>query len=329
MINSRYIIILKLLRKSYGKLFNLKNTKLPSEKNPEKASDIIYNLVSNNKPLMISRFGSNELNILVNYLSIKSEKKSVLNYIKGTQFDWWWNKGVVKSFNEVAGFFPTNEKSLECFAELTINDLKSIDVLGSWLVEEERFKYEMTSIKIHLRLLEPFWSEKPWTRVLRGKKVLVVHPFVKTIFSQYHNREKLFRNKEVLPEFKELLLVKAIQSAGNGDGNDFKNWFEALDFMKKEIDKVDYDICLIGAGAYGMPLAAHVKRNGKQAVHLGGALQLLFGIKGKRWESNSYGVKEWGIPYGSYSNLINEYWVRPSDEEKPLNVEIVEGACYW
>ena len=320
---------MKLLRKSYDKLFKLKNTKPPSENNPEKASDIIYNLISNNKPLMVSRFGSNELNILVNYLSIKSEKKSVLNYIKGTQFDWWWNKGVVKNFNEVAGFFPTNEKSLERFAELTMNDLKSIDVLGSWLVEEERFKSEMTSIKIHLRLLEPFWSEKPWTRVLKGKKVLVVHPFVKTIFSQYNNRENLFKNKDVLPEFKEFHLVKAIQSAGNGDGNDFKNWFEALDFMKKEIDKVDYDICLIGAGAYGMPLAAHVKRNGKQAVHLGGSLQLLFGIKGKRWESNAYGVKEWGIPYGSYSNLINEYWVRPSEEEKPLNVEIVEGACYW
>lgn len=47
------------------------------------------------------------------------------------------------------------------------------------------------------------------------------------------------------------------------------------------MDKIDYDICLIGCGAYGFPLAAHAKRKGKKAVHLGGALQLLFGIKGK------------------------------------------------
>lgn len=49
--------------------------------------------------------------------------------------------------------------------------------------------------------------------------------------------------------------------------------------MKDEIDKRDYDIALIGCGAYGFPLAAHIKRSGKKAVHLGGALQLLFGIK--------------------------------------------------
>lgn len=32
----------------------------------------------------------------------------------------------------------------------------------------------------------------------------------------------------------------------------------------------DYDICLIGYSAYGFPLAAHAKRKGKKAVHLGG-----------------------------------------------------------
>lgn len=51
--------------------------------------------------------------------------------------------------------------------------------------------------------------------------------------------------------------------------------------MQDEISKEDYDICLIGCGAYGFSLAAYVKRCGKQAIHMGGALQLLFGIKGK------------------------------------------------
>jgi hypothetical protein len=99
--------------------------------------------------------------------------------------------------------------------------------------------------------------------------------------------------------------------------------------MKSEIDKVDYDICLIGCGAYGFHLAAHVKRTGKKAVHLGGALQLLFGIKGKRWEDPYYGVHKWKIPYGSYTNLMNEFWVRPSINETPINAEKVENSCYW
>ena len=99
--------------------------------------------------------------------------------------------------------------------------------------------------------------------------------------------------------------------------------------MKKEIDSKEYDICLIGCGAYGFPLAAHIKRKGKKAVHLGGALQLLFGIKGKRWENPNYGVKEWGIPYGSYSTLINQYWISPNQNEKPTNANQVENGCYW
>lgn len=89
-------------------------------------------------------------------------------------------------------------------------------------------------------------------------------------------------------------------------------------YMKKEIDKVDYDICLIGCGAYGFPLAAHVKRTGKKAIHLGGGLQLLFGIRGKRWDMRD-----------EYKSLMNEYWIRPSEDETPVVAKKVEGACYW
>jgi hypothetical protein len=109
----------------------------------------------------------------------------------------------------------------------------------------------------------------------------------------------------------------------------FTTWFEALEFMKNDIDQIDFDIALIGAGAYGFHLAAHIKRQGKKAIHMGGALQLLFGIRGKRWEDPNYGVKEWGLEEGTYSSLMNEHWIRPFEESKPQNPQLVEGACYW
>ena len=90
-----------------------------------------------------------------------------------------------------------------------------------------------------------------------------------------------------------------------------------------------YDIAIIGCGAYGFHLAAHVKRSGKKAIHLGGATQLLFGIKGNRWENSMYGVKEWGLPYGFYTNMFNSHWIKPGTEGRPQNAESVEGACYW
>lgn len=208
-----------------------------------------------------------------------------------------------------------------------LQDIPEVDILGSWLAGEQLFEKELKNAdKVHLRLLEPYWAENHWSRALEGKKILIVHPFAKDIEQQYQKRDLLFE-KNILPTF-QLTTIQAVQSVA-GEKTEFVDWFEALEFMKAEIDKVDYDICLIGCGAYGFPLAAHVKRMGKKGFHYGGALQLLFGIKGKRWEDPNYGVEVWGIPNGFYTNLMNEHWIRPEGNNKPKNAQVVEGACYW
>lgn len=209
-----------------------------------------------------------------------------------------------------------------------IKDSKEIDILGSWR-KEENLLVDTSSIKlVHLLCLEPFHAQNPWTRALKGKKVLVIHPFAQTIEKQYtNNRNLLFTNPDILPDF-ELQTLIAIQSLGGK--SQFNTWFDALQYMKDEIDKRDYDIALIGCGAYGFPLAAHIKRSGKKAIHLGGALQLLFGIKGKRWTNPNYGVNSLSfIKTNYYNNLMNDFWVSPSKAEKPSNANNVEGACYW
>lgn len=329
--NKLEIITLKALRKIYGKLFGYKSlTYDRGITDPDKASELIYNLLASGKPCMIARYGAFELTSVINYLGVKNAQHSCLKYIMGNELQWWWNKRLMRFMQSNAGFFPSTEENLMKFGEMMIEDSKHMDILGSWLAEEKLMNvYFANNIKIvHLRLLEPFWTNQPWTKVLEGKRVVVVHPFAETIMLQYeNNRDKLFKNPNVLPLFKSLRVVKAVQSLGGG--SNFETWFEALDYMKKEVEREDFDVCLIGCGAYGFPLAAYVKIMGKQAIHLGGALQLLFGIKGNRWEDPNYGVKEWGIPYGSYSNLINDFWVKPLLKDTPKNAKQVEGACYW
>ena len=129
----------------------------------------------------------------------------------------------------------------------------------------------------------------------------------------------LFRNN-LLPKF-ELKTIKAVQTVAN-EKSQFKTWFEALDFMKQQMDKIDYDIVLIGCGAYGLHLAAHAKRMGKKVIHLGGALQICFGIIGKRYENPKQAN-------GIYLKLFNEHWVRPMNEEKPKHSILVENDSYW
>ncbi|CAM3471319.1 hypothetical protein [Zobellia roscoffensis] len=327
--NKILVLALKVLRKGYGKLVTVKPILKPEfEQDPKKVSQIVHQQLVSDKPCMIARFGSTELNMLVNYLGVLDKRKNILKYIQGKKQPWWWEENRIQQMQRWSGFFPPTEAKIQQFCELMLQDIQVVDVLGSWIPEESYFKDKMSEAQIvKLVLLEPYTSQKPWSRALKGRKVLVVHPFAELIEAQYKKRESLFDNPEVLPEF-DLQTIPAVQSLG-GESNGFTDWFEALQWMKDEIDKRDYDICLIGAGAYGFPLAAHVKRQGKKSFHLGGALQLLFGIKGKRWEDPNYGVSEWGIPEGFYLRLMNEYWVRPTPKEKPKTADAVEDACYW
>ena len=160
--------------------------------------------------------------------------------------------------------------------------------------------------RIPLPCIEPYLGRMPWSQVLENKKVLVIHPFAASITSQYEKREKLFRDKNILPSF-ELSTLQAVQSAGSNTV-DFDNWFDALESMQTKIKNMDFDVAIIGAGAYGLPLASHVKSIGKQAVHLGGATQMLFGIYGQRWLNDPL-----------RKPFINEHWVRPLPSEKIEN----------
>jgi len=209
---------------------------------------------------------------------------------------------------------------LDRFGARELQDCREIDLLAGWLTGERRLHalYFPRAKCIPLIDLEPFAVGTPWTAVLEGKKILVIHPFEATIRHQYSKREYLFKDPCILPAFT-LKTFKAIQSlAGNPTG--FPTWFDALDHMCRKISDIDFDIATIGAGAYGMSLAAHIKRMGKKSVHMGGATQLLFGIKGGRWDH---------IPQYS-QRLYNEHWTRPLDEDHITNYKVAaEGGAYW
>lgn len=285
------------------------------------SSNYIYEKLASDEPVMISRFGSVELNGICRCLARREKNriKKLLDYFldKTDYFD--CNSQMYDELINNAGFFSANNKSIEDFTDLYLNAMGNIDILGSWLCEEKYIrKYcNQNMKKVSIGALEPWWFDKPaWSRVLKGKKILVVHPFEKTIKQQYKIRDKLFDNPDILPDFK-LITLKAVQSIA-GETVPYDTWFDALQSMEEKIKSIDFDIAIIGCGAYGMPLASFVKTMGKKAVHLGGATQLLFGIKGKRWE----GMDE-------FKRLFNEYWISPLPDDTPNHFKRVESGCYW
>lgn len=290
----------------------------------QEANNYIYDRInSSQNGLMICKFGTIELdNIVCNI--VNKQGLSIGDYINALHGEYSIHK--YEALNKLcnnSGFFPEDISLLEHYVTLFIQDIKEIDILGSY-IKAERFinkNLPINCIKVNLDgYYAPFLWKNPWTRILKGKKVLVIHPFVESIKKQYKRRELLFNDREVLPQFEQLYLIKAVQSiSGNGGRTGFTNWFEALQSMKNQMDKYDYDVVLIGCGAYGMHLAAHAKRNEKIAVQLAGWTQMLFGIYGERW------IKD----QPEYSRFINKYWIRPDSSEKPNGAETVESGCYW
>ena len=60
---------------------------------------------------------------------------------------------------------------------------------------------------------------------LKGKRVLVIHPFDDTIQKQYLRRETLFDDPNILPEF-ELHTIKAVQTIVGTKDERFETWFD-------------------------------------------------------------------------------------------------------
>ena len=272
-------------------------------------------------PLMVSRFSTCEINVLNAYR--QRQRRGLSRRIHGLL------ENVPTDYTETirfqarnnAGIFPETDEGLDSFSIITLHACSQIDLLGIWgrplRLEETLQKERCPAARLlPLHAIDPYDKEVPWTAALQGKKVLVVHPFEKSIQAQYPRREQLFPGRQVLPEF-ELKTVKAVQSAA-GSAVEFSRWPDALAAMEEQMAAIDFDVALIGAGAYGLPLAAHVKTLGRQAIHMGGMLQLLFGIKGARWDDRP-----------DISSLYNENWVRPLPEETPAQSGRIEEGCYW
>lgn len=325
--------IVRILKHGYRKLAGKKFLNPECDCDRQSSNDSIYDLLSSGKPCMIARFGTTEINCVNNYLCIHRNRpffKKCLDYITDYTHTPWWNVDHFRYMNLWSGIFPEGEDTAERFSERYLQDIPEIDLLASHQYYEKFMPLRKDIARVQLEMLYPFGVENPWTRVLAGKKVLVVHPFEDTIRKQYQKRELLFDNPSVMPDF-ELITLRAVQTIA-GNKSDFQDWFQALAFMEQQIDLIDFDIALIGCGAYGLPLAAHVKRKGKQAVHLAGGLQLLFGIKGKRWTEEHIGTFEYrpGVVIDwDYRTMFNDHWCFPMPSDTPKDAEVVEGGCYW
>lgn len=261
-----------------------------------------------NNPFFLGRFGGVEARIIDEILlqrRIEASQKSLEQ----------------AKFN--AGIIPPNRLTLKRFSVETLAAGMMLDILAIWSYESQIKVANFVNINKYteLNFINPLWSFKsddldPWTKYLDGKKVLVIHPFIDSLSVQLENINNIENINKIWSKNTDFILYKpAVTFAGEGVG---LNWYDELLRMKNDIAALDFDVALIGAGAYGLSLGAFVKGLGKKAFHLGGILQLLFGIIGSRWEKDSF-----------YNSLMGNGWVRPMEHEIPRFHHRIDKSSYW
>lgn len=212
---------------------------------------------------------------------------------------------VIKTCNAIA-YLPPNISQLRTFAELNFyNNLKDTP-------------------PIHHESLEPYYATMdnliPWSHQLLGKKVLIIHPFTDSFKLQLKKKFKIYPKNPIFLEGQEFVFYKSYNTAGKNHIH--KDWKDTFQRMCSEISKLDFDIALIGCGGYGVPLAGFIyDKLKKQAIQIGGGLQLLFGVMGKRWENTEM-----------WNTIIREQgcnFVKPSGDEILINKHLVNDGCYW
>jgi hypothetical protein len=95
-----------------------------------KASDFLSQRLQISSPFLAARLGTGELNTI--------KKIRLLRKGRGRYSD-QDHAGLEK----IAGFFPLDQAHIERFYDRMVGDLKEVDLLGSWLVDERYFSPEL------------------------------------------------------------------------------------------------------------------------------------------------------------------------------------------
>jgi hypothetical protein len=284
----------------------------------EKIYDLIKSHLENKIPLVIGKIGANELNFLycLDY--------PVQNNIKESfSFNLATGAGCYFKDQHCNSSFMIDEYLPKFMREKYLPSLKYVDVFACW---NHNRSYEISLIESHnpfylsvqLGSLEPYYFNKKWSQLLENKRVLIISPFTKSIEKQFYKRNLIWNN--VIPTFTPIYLNFPLSYYLQDENNRSHLPCSSHKLLEEYIEKInslDFDIALIGVGVYSLPLAVKCKQMGKIGFHLGGGLQILFGIKGGRWKETSF----------AFAN--ESHWIYPSEEETPKYKDVCENGCYW
>lgn len=293
----------------------------------EEGAHHICAAIKGGEPFFIGRNGTIELEVLFFWLTRRKEGR-------GPPYPHRYMETITRN----AGIFPPTNESIDAWCKEYCAAIEEMNGLAAgWYKPLENI--EAAILKFHtsgsefrcpLRSLEPYYvgPELQWTRALAGKRVTVVSSFTDSIRKQIESEsfphiwvglnEGLLNPPGIMWSFVKTGYAPALALGHCGWPPEVASWQDAVAHVVKGVREFDADVAIIGCGGLGVPIGAELKRRGISAIVLGGATQVLFGLKGTRWATHNI-----------ISSFWNHAWMWPSEAEKPNGAVLVEGGCYW
>ncbi len=283
---------------------------------------VLYNYV-------LKKFENNEKFIVPRISNIENDFAMLGDLIKNFGMKPEFNNILKRKLPEMknnAGIKLLSIESVISYSQMYINAFENSDMFFGWEMYGGMSNIKQSYNYIKNKLNKPIiWASVldvyhyiytcPWTLALKGKKVLIVSCFAKSIETKIPIREKIF-GVDLFPDC-EIITIAPPQTQGGNQSEEFQ--IELQKFTSK-LDLLEYDVALVSAGGYGNIICNYIYNKGKSAVYVGGVLQMYFGILGSRWLTDRPDVLRL---------FLNEHWSKPTDEEKPDGYKNIENGCYW
>lgn len=183
------------------------------------------------EPLLVTRYGTAEGELI----------RAILT--RGLERDFEKLPHLASQLWTHAGIFPPQKDIFERVSEYLMEAYANADIVGVRLREPYYWRLESflnraaspCSKLVDIEDLFPLEALDFWQSPLRGKKVLVVHPFKKSIERQI----RFFRENTSPNSFwndTNFRVLRGVQSiSANQSDFQFKDWVMAIEFMKGEI----------------------------------------------------------------------------------------------
>ncbi|HXG51589.1 MAG TPA: hypothetical protein VNN77_09325 [candidate division Zixibacteria bacterium] len=243
-----------------------------------------------------------------------------------------------------SGVFPEDIGFYREFNRFYIPHVKNLDCIGicftAW--EPELFRYYgIRSKPIGYPCQQPFLTVghlpmffkradiaesegegNGYLEYFRNKRILLVCPFAKFLKERACKETYEAIWSKTGRKWFEPKSVEAVELPYGFEIETQKKYGTAIDLFHAvvgEIDARDFDIALIGAAGLAIPIASHIKQTGRIGIDLGGILQVVFGVYGKRYLER----ETWKRMY------FNDQWARVPDGYRPSRMDVCDGGAYW